>query len=49
MSQTLRPSAAIPITWARLQSNVLVVYRMKVDENGVAELHVYQRTRRMAL
>ncbi len=32
-----------PITWARLQSNVLVVYRMEVDENGVAELHVYQR------
>ncbi len=32
-----------PITWARLQSNILVVYRMEVDENGVAELHVYQR------
>ncbi len=34
---------ADPITWARLQNNVLVVYRMQVDENGVAELHVYQR------
>ena len=32
-----------PITWARLQGNVLVVYRMEVDENGAAELHVYQR------
>ncbi len=32
-----------PITWARLQRNLLVVYRMEVDENGVAELHVYQR------
>ncbi len=32
-----------PITWARLQGNVLVVYRMEVDETGVAELHVYQR------
>ncbi len=34
-----------PITWARLQPqrNLLVVYRMEVDENGVAELHVYQR------
>ncbi len=32
-----------PITWARLQGNVLVVYRMEVDESGVAELHVYQR------
>ena len=31
------------ITWARLQSNILVVYRMVVDENGVIELHVYQR------
>ncbi len=31
------------ITWARLQSNVLVVYRMEVDETGVVELHVYQR------
>ncbi len=31
------------ITWARLQGNVLVVYRMEVDENGVAEMHVYQR------
>ena len=33
-----------PITWARLQGDVLVVYRMDVDESGVAELHVYQRT-----
>ncbi len=32
-----------PITWARLQGNALVVYSMEVDENGVAELHVYQR------
>ncbi len=32
-----------PITWARLQGNVLVIYRMAVDDNGVAELHVYQR------
>ena len=32
-----------PITWARLQRNFLVVYRMEVDENGVIELHVYQR------
>ena len=32
-----------PITWARLQSNFLIVYRMEVDENGVIELHVYQR------
>jgi len=32
-----------PITWARVQGNVLVVYRMEVDETGVAELHVYQR------
>ena len=32
-----------PITWARLQRNILVVYRMEVDEYGVAELHVYQR------
>ena len=31
------------ITWARLQGNVLVIYRMAVDDNGVAELHVYQR------
>ena len=31
------------ITWARLQRNLLVVYRMAVDENGVVELHVYQR------
>ena len=31
------------ITWARLQRNLLVVYRMDVDENGVAEMHVYQR------
>ncbi len=32
-----------PITWARLQRNVLVVYRMEVNQYGVAELHVYQR------
>ncbi len=32
-----------PITWARLQGDVLVVYSMEVDESGVAELHVYQR------
>ncbi len=32
-----------PITWARLQGDVLVVYSMDVDESGVAELHVYQR------
>ncbi len=32
-----------PITWARLQRNLLVVYRMEMDTNGVAELHVYQR------
>ncbi len=32
-----------PITWARLQRNLLVVYRMEVDEIGVVELHVYQR------
>jgi hypothetical protein len=32
-----------PITWARLHGNFLVVYRMEVDETGVAELHVYQR------
>ena len=32
-----------PIQWARLQSDVLIVYRMEVDENGVIELHVYQR------
>ena len=32
-----------PITWARLQRNFLVVYRMEVDENGVIEVHVYQR------
>ncbi len=32
-----------PIIWARLQRNFLVVYRMEVDENGVIELHVYQR------
>ncbi len=32
-----------PITWARLQRDFLVVYRMEVDENGVIELHVYQR------
>ncbi len=31
------------ITWARLQRNLLVVYRMEVDDNGVAEMHVYQR------
>ncbi len=31
------------ITWARLQRNLLVVYRMDVDENGVGEMHVYQR------
>ncbi len=31
------------ITWARLQRNLLVVYRMVVDENGVIELHIYQR------
>lgn len=31
------------ITWARLQGNFLVVYRMVVDENGVIELHVYNR------
>lgn len=34
---------AAPITWARLQGDVLVVYSMDVDESGVAELHVYQR------
>ncbi len=34
---------ANPITWARLQRKLLVVYRMEVDENGVAEFHVYQR------
>ncbi len=28
---------------ARLQTNLLVVYRMEVDETGVAELHVYLR------
>ena len=34
-----------PITWARIERNrnLLVVYRMQVDESGVAELHVYQR------
>ena len=32
-----------PITWARLQGNLLVVYSMDVDESGVAEMHVYQR------
>ena len=32
-----------PIAWARLQGDVLVVYRMEVDENGVVDLHVYQR------
>jgi len=32
-----------PITWARLEGDVLVVYSMDVDEGGVAELHVYQR------
>ncbi len=32
-----------PITWARLEGDVLVVYSMNVDESGVAELHVYQR------
>ncbi len=32
-----------PITWARLHRNLLVVYRMEVSENGVIELHVYQR------
>jgi hypothetical protein len=32
-----------PITWARLQGNILVVYSMAVDEDGVAELHVYRR------
>ena len=31
------------ITWARLQGNLLVVYRMDVDENGVGEMHVYRR------
>ena len=31
------------ITWARLQRDLLVVYRMDVDENGVAEMHVYRR------
>ncbi len=31
------------ISWARLQRNLLVVYRMVVDENGVIELHIYQR------
>ena len=31
------------ITWARLQRNLLVVYRMDVDENGVGEMHVYRR------
>ena len=34
---------AVPVTWARLQGNALIVYRMEVDENGVVELHVYQR------
>jgi hypothetical protein len=32
-----------PVTWARLEGDVLVVYSMDVDESGVAELHVYQR------
>ncbi len=32
-----------PITWARLHRSLLVVYRMEVGENGVIELHVYQR------
>ena len=32
-----------PITWARLQGNVLVVYRIEMDESGAAEMHVYQR------
>ncbi len=32
-----------PVTWARLQRKLLVVYRMAMDETGVAELHVYQR------
>ena len=31
------------ITWARLQRNLLVVYRRDVDENGVGEMHVYRR------
>lgn len=31
------------ITWARLQRNLLVDYRMDVDENGVGEMHVYRR------
>ena len=31
------------ISWARLQRDLLVVYRMDVDENGVAEMHVYRR------
>ena len=38
-----RCSTPGPIQWARVQSDVLIVYRMEVDENGVIELHVYQR------
>lgn len=32
-----------PITWARLEDNLLVVYRMEIGDDGVGEMHVYQR------
>lgn len=32
-----------PVTWARLAGDLLVVYRMEIDEDGAAELHVYRR------
>jgi hypothetical protein len=31
------------MTWARLQGDVLTVYRMVIEQSGVPELHVYRR------
>ena len=32
-----------PVTWARLEGDILIIYRMEVEENGLVELHVYER------
>lgn len=38
------PLLGEPLGWARLRGAVLTVYQFDVAEDGVPELHVYQRT-----
>jgi hypothetical protein len=37
------PLAGGILSWARVQGNLLTVYRLVVEPNGVPELHVYRR------